>query len=186
MIDPRHTPFNSLPPPVNIEQLVADHKTYQPDAKLSLPPLLHDLEIDYTALSLVAPEKNEFRYKLEGYDRDWHEVGNRRQAIFGNLPPRPYRFRVAASNNSGVWNEQGAFFDFSIEPAYYQTNWFLALCVMSSLAMLAAVYSLRQRTVCGGGNSSGNSVSAWKSAWARGRGLRASCTIRCCRAFKAC
>ena len=86
---------------------------------MRLPPLIRDLQIDYTALSLVAPEKTFFRYMLEGYDRDWQDAGKRRQAFYNNLPPGTYRFRVMACNNSGVWNETGTFLDFSIAPAYY-------------------------------------------------------------------
>src|SRR5208337_3675559 len=104
-----------------------------------------DLQIDYTALSLVAPEKIHFKYMLEGQDQDWKEVVNDRQAQYTNLPPRHYRFRVIASNNSGVWNEQGDALDFSITPAYYQTNWFRGLCVAAVLALLWALYQLRLR-----------------------------------------
>jgi hypothetical protein len=75
------------------------------------------LQIDYTALSLVAPEKVQFRYKLEGHDRDWTNAGTRRQAFYNDLAPRHYRFRVMASNNSGVWNETGDSLEFSIAPA---------------------------------------------------------------------
>src|SRR4029077_4590356 len=64
---------------------------------------------------------------------------------YNNLPPRNYRFRVAASNNSGVWNEAGAFLDFSVDPAYYQTRWFQALCVAALLASLGGLYRLRLR-----------------------------------------
>ena len=71
---------------------------------------------------------------LEGQDQDWKEVVNDRQAQYTNLPPRHYRFRVIASNNSGVWNEQGDALDFSIAPAFYQTNWFRTLCVAAVLA----------------------------------------------------
>ena len=78
-----------------------------------------DLQLDFTALSLAAPEKVRFRYKLEGYNNDW--PGNRRHAFYTNLPPRSYRFRMMAANNSGVCNEAGAGLDFSIAPAYYQT-----------------------------------------------------------------
>jgi hypothetical protein len=106
VIDPHHLSYNNLPPPVHIEQITADRKTHDATLNLRLPPLVRDLEIDYTALSLVAPEKNRFKYKLEGYDRDWQDVGNRRQAFYGNLSPRNYRFRVIASNNSGVWNTE--------------------------------------------------------------------------------
>jgi signal transduction histidine kinase/ligand-binding sensor domain-containing protein len=154
VIDPAHLPFNWVPPPVHVEQVTADRKTYwqnlSGDAsslRLKLPPLVRDLEIDYTALSLVAPEKVRFRYKLEGWDRDWQDAGNRRQAFYTNLSPGDYRFRVAASNNSGVWNEAGASFAFFIAPAYYQTMWFRLSCVAAFLSMLWALYQLRLRQV---------------------------------------
>jgi hypothetical protein len=143
VIDPRHLPFNKLPPPVHIEQITADRKKYETSSNLRLPALVRDLEIDYTALSLVAPEKNRFRVKLEGRDPDWKDVGNERKAFYNDLPPRNYRFRVMASNNSGVWNEAGASFDFSIDPAYYQTRWFQASCAAAFLAMLWGLYRYR-------------------------------------------
>jgi len=154
VIDPRHLPFNKLPPPVHIEQVTADRKTYgqnlSSDALSShprLPPLVRDLTIDYTALSLVVPEKVHFRFKLEGQDRDWREVVNNRQVQYSNLRPGHYRFRVTACNNSGVWNEAGTFLDFSIAPAYYQTTWFRALCAVAFLALLWALYQVRVQQV---------------------------------------
>jgi ligand-binding sensor domain-containing protein/signal transduction histidine kinase len=151
IIDPRHLPFNKLPAPVHVEQISADHNVYWQNswgdrtANLHLPAQIRDLEIDYTALSYVAPEKVHFRYKLEGWDNDWQWVGNRRQAFYTNLSPGDYRFRVSASNNSGVWNEAGTSFAFSIAPAYYQTTWFRLSCVAAFLAMLWALYQLRLR-----------------------------------------
>jgi len=150
VIDPHHLAFNKLPPPVHIEQVTADRKTYwqnlSGDASSShprLPPLVRDLTIDYTALSFVAPEKVLFRYKLEGHDPDWQNVGARRQAFFNDLSPGNYRFRVSACNNSGVWNEAGTFLDFSIAPAYYQTTWFRVSCVAAFLVLLWGLYRLR-------------------------------------------
>jgi signal transduction histidine kinase/ligand-binding sensor domain-containing protein len=143
VIDPRHLPSNNLPPPVHIEQLTADRKTYDSVSQLRLPPRIRDLEIDYAGLSYVAPEKVRFRYKLEGRDRDWQDVGNRRQAFYSDLSPGNYRFRVTACNNSGVWNEAGTFLDFSIAPAYYQTKWFRALCLAAFLGLLWALYQFR-------------------------------------------
>ncbi len=143
VIDPHNLAFNKLPPPVHIEEITADRKTYETSSSLRLPPLVRDLEIDYTALSLVAPEKIRFKYKLEGKDRDWQDVGNRRQAFYNDLPPRNYRFRVMASNNSGVWNEAGATFDFSIDPKYYQTTWFKVACAAAFLTVLWGLYRLR-------------------------------------------
>ena len=130
VVDPRQLSFNKLPPPVRIEEVTADRQNLcRPREHLSLPPLVRDLSIDYAALSFVAPEKDRFRVKLEGWDGDWQRRRQRRQAFYNNLPPGNYRFRVTACNNSGVWNEEGASLDFAIAPAYYQTNWFRALCV---------------------------------------------------------
>ena len=112
---------------------------------MRLPARTRDLQIDYTALSLTAPEKVHFKYKLEGQDPDWREVVNDRQVQYSNLPPGPYRFRVIACNNSGVWNEQGDALEFSIAPAYYQTNWFRALCAVLVLALVWAIYQIRVR-----------------------------------------
>ena len=145
VVDPHRLTFNKLPPPVDIEQIIADRKAYDPTRGLPLPPLVHDLEIDYTALSLVVPEKVFFRYKLENFDRDWQQAGTRRQAFYNNLSPGKYRFRVMACNNSGVWNEDGATLDFSIAPAYYQAGWFRALCAAVGIAFLWSIYQLRRR-----------------------------------------
>jgi signal transduction histidine kinase/ligand-binding sensor domain-containing protein len=153
VFQPRNLPTNKLAPPVQVEQVVADRKTYEATSLVKLPPLVRDLQIDYTALSFVAPEKVLFRYRLDGRDRDWQNAGNRRQAFYSDLDPGNYRFRVIAANNSGVWNEKGASLDFSIAPAYWQTNWFRALCVAAFLALLWALYRLRLRQIAQGFNA---------------------------------
>ena len=145
VVDPRHLAVNNLPPPVHVEGIAADGTSYDAASQLRLPPHVRDLKIDYTALSFVVPEKVLFRYKLEGQDRDWREVTNDREVQYSNLAPRSYRFRVAASNNSGVWNEEGATFDFSIAPAYYQTTWFQASSVVVFMGLLWSLYQLRRR-----------------------------------------
>jgi DNA-binding NarL/FixJ family response regulator/signal transduction histidine kinase/ligand-binding sensor domain-containing protein len=147
VIDPRHLSINTLPPPVHIEQVTADGKVYDATNGLRLPARMRNLAIDYTALSFVAPEKVRFRYTLEGQNRNWHEVINDRQIQYTNLAPGPYRFRVIASNNSGVWNETGATLEFSIAPAYYQTRWFQALVVASAVGLVWAGYRGRVRQV---------------------------------------
>jgi len=154
VIDPRNLAFNKLPPPVHIEQLTADGKIYWQNlsgdafsSRPKLPPLVRDLTIDYTALSLVVPAKVHFRFKLEGQDKDWREVVNDRRVEYSNLPAGNYRFRVTACNNSGVWNQTGDVLDFSITPAYWQTDWFRALCVFALLGMIWTVYRLRVRAL---------------------------------------
>ena len=145
MIDPQNLARNELPPPVHILRMFADRKTISGTANVTLPALTRELEIDYAALSLVSPEKVRFRYALWGVDKEWQEAGSRREAYYMNLRPGHYRFQVIASNNDGVWNQQGDILDFSIAPAYYQTNWFRALCVVVFLVLLWAGYQLRVR-----------------------------------------
>jgi signal transduction histidine kinase/ligand-binding sensor domain-containing protein len=151
VLDPGHIVFNRLPPPVHIERVIADGRLYWQNlrdgapAALRLPPRTRDLEIDYAALSLVAPEANRFRYRLDGRDRRWYDAGNRRLAFYTDLPPGKYRFHVIASNNSGVWNEQGASIDFSIAPMFWQTPWFRIACGTAFVALLLALYWLRAR-----------------------------------------
>jgi signal transduction histidine kinase/ligand-binding sensor domain-containing protein len=143
MIDPGHLSRNALPPPVHVEELIADRKNYPSGKDLRLPPLTRDLEIDYTGLSFVIPQKVRFRYKLEGRDAAWQEPGTRRQAFYSDLRPGKYRFRVIACNNDGVWNEAGAMLDFSVAPSWYQTNWFRALCIILGGGIICAAFRLR-------------------------------------------
>lgn len=151
VVDPARLPMNTLPAPVHIEHVVADRESYTATSEngtpLQLPALVRDLQIHYTALSFVAPEKMQFRYKLEGHDSDWQDVGTRRQAFFTDLAPGNYRFRVTASNNSGAWNETGASLDFVIAPAYYQTTWFLVLSSAMIVAVVWTAHRVRLRVV---------------------------------------
>jgi signal transduction histidine kinase len=145
VIDPHHLAFNERPPPVHIEQVTADDTIYDATNGLRLPPRIRNLAITYTALSFVAAEKVRFRYQLEGQNRNWHEVVNERRVQYTNLAPGTYRFRVMASNNSGVWNEAGDTLSFSIAPAYYQTRWFAAIVAVGIATLLWAAYRLRIR-----------------------------------------
>jgi signal transduction histidine kinase/ligand-binding sensor domain-containing protein len=144
-IDPKQVYKNLTPPPVYVEKIVADRKDFASENGLRLPALSRDVEIDYTALSFVVPQKVRFRYKLEGRDTSWQEPETRRQAFYNDLRPGHYRFHVIACNNSGVWNEEGASLDFSIAPAWYQSNWFRAACGATFLLLLWLVYQLRLR-----------------------------------------
>jgi signal transduction histidine kinase len=149
MIDPAHMAGNTVAPPVHVDLIVADRKSYSPQEGLSLPPLTRDLEIDYTALSFVLPQKVFFRYMLDGRDTRWQEPGTRRQAFYNDLRPGHYRFRVIACNNDGVWNEVGATLEFNILPAFYQTKWFVLFCVAATACLAWMAYRYRVRQVTG-------------------------------------
>ncbi|PXV60301.1 Signal transduction histidine kinase [Dyella jiangningensis] len=121
--------------PMHIESLTADRQRYALAADLTLPPLTHDVQIDYTAIGLAVPQHIRFRYRLDGLDPDWVDAGQRRQAFYTDLPPGNYRFRIAASKDNGDWEEAAAPLAFSVKPAFYQTSLFMLLVV--ALAALA-------------------------------------------------
>jgi signal transduction histidine kinase len=105
------------------------------------------LEIDYTATALSFPERVQFRYRLEGTDPIWREVGTRRRAYYTDLQPGSYIFRVNASQGDGKWVDTGATWSFRILPAWYQTLWFrgLVILLISSLGALVATLVQRRR-----------------------------------------
>ena len=148
-IDTSRLVRNTLPPPVTIWSLATGSQRYvnRPGEHLHLPVHTDGLQIEYSAGSLTVPERVRFRYKLEGSDRAWQNVGTRREATYTNLGPGHYTFRVTASNNDGIWNNTGASISFVIAPAFYQTWWFYVLCGLIGLAMLTLLYSVRMRQV---------------------------------------
>ncbi len=146
-INPDRVRRNTLAPPVSIEQLVADGRIYPARSGIHIEPLNKDLNIDYTALSFVLPRKVQFRYRLEGHDRDWRDAGTRRQAFYTDLAPGRYRFHVTASNNDGVWNKTGASFEFFVPPMYYQTGWFAAAILLGAAAVIWALIAWRVRQI---------------------------------------
>lgn len=132
---------------VDIERVVADAQRVRGLSQARLPPRTAQVEIDYTVPNLSSPLKTRFRYRLEGFDADWIEAGNRRQAFYTNLPPREYRFRVTASNSDGTWSEPGTAFDFSILPRFYQTTLF-SIASIAGLGLAGwAAWRLRIRKV---------------------------------------
>ena len=145
MVDPSTLSRQALPAPTYIESVIVDRREFAATGNLGLAPQPRDLQIDYTSPTFTIPQKVKFRYRLDPYDSDWHDAGTRRQAFYTDLPPGNYTFRVIAANSDGVWTETPAKLDFSIAPAYFQTNWFRALCAGLFLAMLWMAYRLRVR-----------------------------------------
>ena len=145
VVDPSKLSQKALPAQAYIESLLADRRELEAAPNLKVPPNPRDLQIDYTSPTFSIPQKVNFRYRLDGYDRGWHEAGTRRQAFYTDLPPGKYSFRVIASNSDGVWNDNAATLDFYVAPAYYQTNWFRTLCATVFLALLWAAYQMRVR-----------------------------------------
>jgi signal transduction histidine kinase/ligand-binding sensor domain-containing protein len=147
-IDPAHIQRNPLPPPVSILSVSSAGKRYPiaPDT-LHLPIGTTSLHIQYAAGSLSIPERVRFRYQLVGSDSDWQDAGNRREAFYTNLAPGPYTFRVVAANNDGLWNNTGTSLALFISPAFYQTKWFYAACLVMFFALLHTLHRVRLKTV---------------------------------------
>lgn len=149
-IDPVHLTENGIPPRVWITEVKSDDRTiHWPSTSVSLQPRIGSLQIDYTATSLLVPDRVRFRYQLEGYDRGWIDAGSRRQAFYSKIPPGSYQFRVIASSNSEVWNEDGASVTFAIPPTFTQTIGFEALCLGVGAGFIVLAYRLRVRYVTG-------------------------------------
>ena len=148
VIDPNNIKENTPPPPVVIEEVKADGESIHMNRekqRLIIPPGKKRIEFYYTGLSFIKPLKVKFKLKLEGYDRDWIDVGNARSTTFTGLSPGKYTFKVIACNSDGVWNREGASLSFYLRPYFYQTAWFY-LCV-GSVVILAgfSLYRLRVR-----------------------------------------
>ena len=147
ILDPEHLQMNLLPPPVQILGLEADEEAVDLTRPVQLRPLTRNLQFSFTALSLTVPRKVQFRYRLEGFDHQWHDGGTVRQASYTNLPPGRYTLRVLASNNDGVWNTTGATLTFFLAPAWFQTIWFWLLCIVTLLLAAAWIFRLRVRSI---------------------------------------
>ncbi|MBI2838254.1 MAG: response regulator [Acidobacteria bacterium] len=143
VVDPDHMKTNRLRPPVIVEQFLADGQPVREMSDARVVPGVKNLEIHYTALSFLSPERVRFKYKLEGFDKGWVETGSRRVAYYTNMPPGRYKFRVIACNNDGLWNEQGGMLDFTLLPHIWQTRWFVALCGLLLGGVILSAYRVR-------------------------------------------
>lgn len=148
VIDPEKIPVNRLPPPVLMQDVIVDdEQVSQTGRGIEFQPGKQHFEFHYTALSLLDPAKVNFKFKLEGFDRDWIQAGARRVAYYTNLPSGSYQFRVQACNNDGVWNEAGAVFTFRLDPHVYETTWFYLLCAAFVLSAGFAVHRYRLKQI---------------------------------------
>ena len=141
-VDPARATTNALPPPVLIEEVRVDEKRFagaNSSAPLPIPPGRHRIEFEYTALSFVAPERVRFKYRLNNFDSDWTDAGDKRVATYNYIPPGNYSFQVIACNNDGVWNETGASLKFEVRPYFWQTTWFRVLGGATTVLVASAV-----------------------------------------------
>ena len=145
IIDPGNLKTNHLAPPVVIEKIAIDGLDLDTRGTINAKPGKGQLEFAFSAPSLVDSGKIRFRYRLEGFDKEWTEAGQRRTAYYTNIAPGAYRFTVTARNSDGVWNNLGASVAFTLRAHYYQTYSFLLLCIAAVTALCLGIYGLRIR-----------------------------------------
>ncbi len=143
VVDPSQLLNSSVPAIAHVEVISADGNPIDIGESVRIPASRKKITFSYSGLSLAAPQRIRFRYFLDGFDHGWSEPVAAREAVYTNLGPGSYRFRVTASNSDGAWNGLETAVSFEVEPAYYQTTWFRASCVIALLASLWALYQFR-------------------------------------------
>lgn len=153
-VDPSELKPNPFLPPVVIESVRVDDQEQNTNAlypallaPVTLPANKERLEIQYTSLNLAAPDRAQFRYRLEGHETAWTDAGGTRVARYSNLPPGHYRFHVIAANEDGKWNETGAALAVTVLPPFWRTWWFLGLnsALLLSVLILVVRYASTQK-----------------------------------------
>jgi len=146
-VDPLHTAMPAYFPYLFIQDLFVNGKSAGSNQSYNLPAGVIQLEIQYSAPSFIAPDKLQFRYQLEGYDKSWVDAGSRRSAFYTKVPPGDYRFRVQVCTHLGQWSEQEASTVIHVNYYFYQTVWFLLLCIFVGLFVIYAIVRYRIRYI---------------------------------------
>jgi signal transduction histidine kinase/ligand-binding sensor domain-containing protein len=146
-IDPANVRTNQLARPVIEELRVNEQPAKLGDKGIEIPPGRRRLDIDFTAITLAAPERALFKYRLEPVETDWSGPTTKRTVSYSYIPPGDYTFRLMACNSDGIWNERAASLAFTALPLFYQTLWFRILTVLVAIAFvgLAALLVTRAR-----------------------------------------
>jgi diguanylate cyclase (GGDEF)-like protein len=142
-IDAARLRTNAVAPPVALEEVLVDGRAAGSPGTLRLPPGTQRVELRYAGLSLVDPGQVRFKYRMAGFEPDWVDAGPQRSATYTNLPPGDYAFHVIASNNDGVWNEQGAARAVSVEPRLHERPWCRAAALIALAGVLYGAYRIR-------------------------------------------
>ena len=146
-VRPEHVRRNSILPPVVIERIRVDLQQRSLDTTVTVRETERIIEFNYTALSFSAPERLRFKYRMDGYDEHWIDAGNKREAVYMNMPPGSYSFNVIAANNDGAWNTLGAAIPVIILPPFWQSLWFKLLIGFVLIVAGPSFYFLRVRAL---------------------------------------
>jgi signal transduction histidine kinase/ligand-binding sensor domain-containing protein len=143
VVDSSRITDDSIPALPHIEAITADNNPVDLGGAVRIPPSPRRITFEYTGLSLAVPGRIRFRYFLEDFDKSWSQPVAAREAVYTNLGPGSYRFRLVASNSEGLWNGPETAIPFNVAPAYYQTKWFRSSLAAIFVAMLWGLYRLR-------------------------------------------
>jgi len=143
VIDPAESDEKSVTMPVYIKSVEVDGKNVDKKKEIVLQPHSKRVVFGFSALSFKNPEKNRFRYKLIGYDRDWVDSGNEPKAVYTNLDKGDYRFKVIAANNRGEWNLEGDEIAIKRLPYFYETTLFRTLITLTLIVLIFLLYKIR-------------------------------------------
>jgi PAS domain S-box-containing protein len=134
---------NPIPPTTIVEKVLLDGKALETSKDIVLPPGRKRLEFHYTGISFTASMKVRFQFYLEGFDSKWSQAQTARIASYTNVPHGKYTFRVRAANNEGIWSEKEAMLGFEVKPFFYQTYWFIGICLLLLGGIIFTIYEVR-------------------------------------------
>jgi signal transduction histidine kinase/ligand-binding sensor domain-containing protein len=143
VVTPHELKPNQIEPPVYITTLVADEDTYTRFQPIVIKPGHLRYTIKFTSLSLLAPDKNRFKYILDGLEDTWTEATTAREVQYTNLAPGKYTLKVAGSNNDGIWSPTEAMLQFEVKPFFYQTTAFYLMLAVTIALVLFTIYKWR-------------------------------------------
>jgi len=147
VVDPSRANLGSAPAILHLEEISSDGNPVAANGPVQLTSGNRRLTFTFAALSLSAPEKIRYKYKLEGVDESWSRPIAERQVTYNNLGAGAYRFRVIASNSEGLWNSAESGVSFKIQPAYWQTWWFRLSGLLAGILAILLLVRLRMRAM---------------------------------------
>jgi signal transduction histidine kinase len=147
VVDPSHITSTTAPALPHVEAIMADNDPIAGGDLVRIPSSRKRITFKYSGLSLAVPERIRFRYSLDGFDRGWSEPTAAREAVYTNLSPGSYRFRVIASNSYRQWNDSEAAISLEVDPVFSQTWRCRGLWLAAFLALAGGLYQLRLRQV---------------------------------------
>lgn len=122
-------------------------KSISHTSELNLSYQDYVFSFEFAAISYAFPDKNKYKYKMEGFDKEWNDIGNRNYASYTNIPPGDYTLKVKAADYNGVWSKEPATLEIHIAPPFWQTTWFYIISLIAILAIIYGIYRYRVRAI---------------------------------------